>query len=83
MKENKKLQGYNCQVCGISFEEIYGEIGRGYIEAHHLRSLASIKGKKVAYDPKKDFAVLCANCHRMVHRSGILDDMEKFKKEFA
>lgn len=81
-KDVKKLQGYRCQVCGMSFEEIYGEIGRGYIEAHHLRSLASIKGRKVAYDPQKDFAVLCANCHRMVHRSDILDDMRKFKGNF-
>lgn len=82
-KDVKKLQGYNCQICGMSFEEIYGEIGRGFIEAHHLRSLASIKGEKVAYDPLKDFAVLCANCHRMVHRSGILNDMEKFKRLFS
>lgn len=80
-KDVKKLHGYTCRVCGMTFEERYGEIGQGFIEAHHLRSLASIKGEKVAYDPIKDFAVLCANCHRMVHRSGILDDMEKFKRE--
>src|SRR5207249_969333 len=25
----------HCEVCGISFLERYGEIGRGFIEAHH------------------------------------------------
>ncbi len=81
-KDVKKLQGFTCQICGMTFEERYGEIGRGFIEAHHLRPLATIKGEKVAYDPRRDFAVLCANCHRMVHRSGILDDMGKFRKEY-
>jgi 5-methylcytosine-specific restriction protein A len=80
-KDVKKLQGYVCRVCGTDFEERYGAIGKGYIEAHHLKSIASIKGTKVAMDPLKDFAVLCSNCHRMVHLSGCLADIEKFKAE--
>jgi 5-methylcytosine-specific restriction protein A len=77
----KKLQGHTCKVCSINFEDIYGTIGIGYIEAHHLKPLASLKGGKVAMDPIKDFAVLCANCHRMVHRSGCVENMGKFKIE--
>ncbi|MBU6418248.1 MAG: DUF3578 domain-containing protein [Proteobacteria bacterium] len=80
-KSVKKLHGYICQVCDIDFEIIYGEIGKEYIEAHHLKPLASLKGKRVAMDPAKDFAVLCANCHRMIHRSGCVDDIAQFKKE--
>ncbi|GLR13270.1 hypothetical protein GCM10007907_20600 [Chitinimonas prasina] len=76
----KKHHGYTCQVCNTNFEARYGEIGKEYIEAHHLRPLASLKGKKVAMDPTKDFAVLCANCHRMIHRSGCVDDIAQFKK---
>lgn len=75
----KELLGCTCQVCGTNFKERYGSIGEGFIEAHHLKPLASLKGKKVAMDPAKDFAVLCSNCHRMVHRSGCVDDIETFK----
>lgn len=80
-KEVKKLQGHTCKICCIDFEQEYGAIGNGYIEAHHLKPIASLKGTKIAMDPLKDFAVLCSNCHRMIHRSGCLDDIEKFKVE--
>lgn len=80
-KKAKRIHGYVCQVCGLNFETKYGAIGKGYIEAHHLRPLASLKGTRIAMDPKNDFAVLCSNCHRMVHRSGLVDDIARFKKE--
>jgi 5-methylcytosine-specific restriction protein A len=77
----KQLRGYTCEVCETNFELRYGDIGKNYIEAHHLKPLASLKGKKVAMDPEKDFAVLCANCHRMIHRSGCIDEIAQFKKK--
>lgn len=80
-KAVKKHHGYTCQVCSTNFEAHYGEIGKDYIEAHHLKPLASLKGMKVAMDPVKDFAVLCANCHRMIHRSDSVADIAQFKKE--
>jgi 5-methylcytosine-specific restriction protein A len=65
----KKVHGFICQGCGFDFEAVYGELGREYIEAHHLIPLSSLpEGKSVPMDPKTDFAVLCSNCHRMVHR---------------
>jgi 5-methylcytosine-specific restriction enzyme A len=81
VKMVKKKKGCTCEVCGTNFEARYGLIGVGYIEAHHLIPLASLKGTKVAMNPKQDFAVLCANCHRMVHRSGLVDNISRFKKE--
>lgn len=81
IKKVKKIKGYTCEVCGLNFEKRYGPIGAGYIEAHHLKPLASLQGTKVAMDPELDFAVLCANCHRMVHRSGLVDDIHGFKRE--
>lgn len=80
-KRVKAHLGYTCQVCKTNFEATYGEIGRDYIEAHHLKPLASLKGQKVLMDPATDFAVLCANCHRMIHRSGCVDDIAKFTQE--
>lgn len=81
IRKVKQKKGCTCEVCGTNFEKTYGAIGSGYIEAHHLKPLASLKGTKVAMDPELDFAVLCANCHRMVHRSGIVDDIARFKRE--
>lgn len=42
--------------------------GEFYIEAHHIRPLADNDGASVQTDSKNDFAFLCSNCHRMVHR---------------
>lgn len=62
-----QLHGTRCQVCHFSFEEIYGDLGKDYIEVHHLTPLSTHLGAH-ATDPRTDVAVLCANCHRMIHR---------------
>lgn len=68
-KAAKKVHGYKCQACGFDFEETFGEIGSNYIEAHHLTPLSELPEEvTVALNPRTDFAVLCANCHRMIHR---------------
>lgn len=54
-----------CQVCGFSFAERYGEVGRGFIEAHHTLPVAQLKkGSRTRVD---DIALVCSNCHRMIH----------------
>ena len=68
-KRAKQIHGYICQCCGFDFAAVYGEGGAEYIEAHHLTPLSELpEDVPVAQDPKTDFAVLCANCHRMIHR---------------
>lgn len=59
--------GYKCQVCGFDFEEAYGELGKNFIEIHHIVPLSKIK-KIHKVNPKKDLIPLCANCHAMIHR---------------
>jgi 5-methylcytosine-specific restriction protein A len=55
-----------CEVCGFDFGGRYGEHGRGFIECHHTKPLASLnKQGKTHID---DLALVCANCHRMIHR---------------
>ena len=63
-----KLHGYKCQVCGFDFESTYGELGRNYIEVHHVNPLAEQDGEHVV-NPETDLVCLCANCHRMIHRN--------------
>lgn len=75
----KRTLGLTCQACGFNFEAVYGPTGKDYIEAHHLTPLSKLKGQRVALDPRRDFAVLCANCHRMIHRSEFVSDVQAFQ----
>lgn len=55
----------NCEVCGFSFFEKYGELGQGFIEAHHLKPLNETKETRTT---KSDIALVCSNCHKMIHK---------------
>ncbi len=61
--------GYVCQVCGMNFERCYGEIGKDFIEVHHLNPIADTDGEH-ALDPTEGLVPLCSNCHSMIHRGG-------------
>jgi predicted HNH restriction endonuclease len=68
-----------CMACGFDFGAVYGEWGNGFAEVHHVRPLADGDGERET-DPRRDLAVLCANCHRMVHRRrGITLSLEELK----
>lgn len=75
----KRVHGYKCKVCGFDFEEHYGLIGKDFIEAHHLTPLSELTGHKIFLNAKDDFTVLCSNCHRMIHRSEFVDNVEEFQ----
>lgn len=64
------LTSFACEACGDDMEAIYGELGRGYVEAHHKVPVALIEeGSKTKLS---DLAALCANCHRIIHRNGLM-----------
>ena len=72
------LHGYDCMSCNFNFEEFYGEIGKGFIEVHHVVPLADAAKRET--NPETDLLVLCANCHRMVHRrKGICLSLKEIK----
>ncbi len=75
----KLAHGYSCRACGFDFEQKYGTIGKAFIEAHHLTPLAEFKGQRLTLDAKKDFTVLCSNCHRMIHRTAVVHSVEEFR----
>ena len=59
-----------CEVprCGFDFYRKYGDLGYGYAHVHHLIPLAKTgKEKTTKLD---DLAIVCANCHAMIHRKG-------------
>lgn len=78
--EAKRYHGTICQGCGFSFAEGYGELGTDFIEAHHLQPLSGLQeGVRVRYSVATDFAVLCSNCHRMIHRTANPSDLAAFR----
>ena len=63
-----EIHGYLCQVCGFDFEGTYGAWGREFAEVHHVQELGAAPTAGVEVDPCTDLAVVCSNCHRMIHR---------------
>lgn len=61
------FHGRICKVCGFDFEKVYGPIGEGYIEVHHVESLARLAPGTIL-NPAIDLVPLCSNCHSMVHK---------------
>jgi 5-methylcytosine-specific restriction enzyme A len=56
----------SCEVCGFDFSQQYGPLGQDFIECHHVVPLFASGTTKTRLE---DLALLCSNCHRMVHRS--------------
>jgi 5-methylcytosine-specific restriction protein A len=54
-----------CEACDFDFARTYGERGEGYIEVHHTNALETLEPG--ARTKLSELAILCANCHRMVH----------------
>lgn len=75
-----KIHGYRCAVCGFNFAEVYGELGRDFIEVHHVKPLYSLT-EEVTINPETDLICLCANCHRMIHKKrGAIMTVEELKQ---
>jgi 5-methylcytosine-specific restriction protein A len=66
--EQAKKQGIPiaCEVCGFDFSRTYGSRGRDYIECHHRTPLHVTGPVKTR---AQDLALICSNCHRMIHRT--------------
>jgi 5-methylcytosine-specific restriction protein A len=76
---NKKIQAalienngsLICEVprCNFDFKARYGSLGEGFAHVHHKKPLAAAPAEGVKTS-LKDLAVVCANCHAMIHRGG-------------
>ena len=71
--------GCRCSVCGFDFEKVYGEIGRNFIEVHHVVPIHERKGE---YDinPINDLRPVCSNCHSMIHRRNPVYSIDEIKE---
>ena len=90
-KKDQALRKYGilvCEVCEFNFESVYGPIGKSFIECHHRIPLASFKTSTIT--KLDDLALVCSNCHRMLHRyidtlsiEALKTAMENFKDRTA
>jgi 5-methylcytosine-specific restriction protein A len=67
-----------CEVCDFCFATQYGERGVGFIECHHRQPLSSLSPgtpTKVA-----DLALVCSNCHSMLHRGNPWPSVEELRR---
>ncbi len=76
-----ELKGFlSCEVCGFNFTKTYGVRGKNYIECHHKNPLSDTKvGSKTKAE---DLALLCANCHRVIHRYKPWISVEELRENF-
>jgi predicted HNH restriction endonuclease len=66
-KVNNKIY---CKACNFNFEDCYGEIGKGFIEIHHLKPIFAYENnfEQSIQDALSNVVPVCANCHRIIHR---------------
>lgn len=75
-----RRKGRACEACGFDFRTVYGSLGDGFAEIHHLRPLDRlVEDAARLSDLDEDFAVLCANCHRMIHRLDDVSDLDALR----
>lgn len=72
VKEKKRItlkeKGHlKCEVCSFDFFEFYGEHGYDFCEVHHLIPLHKSDG--VIITKLSDLAIVCSNCHRIIHKT--------------
>lgn len=70
-----------CEVCGFDFGARYGALGEGFCEVHHKKPLAEAQGASVT--SLADLAVVCSNCHRIIHRSACALSVEELKNKLT
>lgn len=78
MEANGRLA---CRVCDFDFGRVYGEVGKGFIEAHHTLPLSELSGETETRP--EDLALVCSNCHKMLHRRRPWLGMEELKQLLA
>ncbi|HRI71177.1 MAG TPA: hypothetical protein PK156_43390 [Polyangium sp.] len=63
--EAKRLAKGKCYTCEKNFSELFDGLGERVLEAHHKKQVALMETPELTN--VKDLAVVCANCHRLIH----------------
>ena len=77
-KQLKEYGDLKCDVWGFAFLETYGELGSGYIEAYHKIPVSQLGNNGTTRI--KDIALVCSNCHKIIHRTKPIISIDKLKR---
>jgi HNH endonuclease len=81
--ERKKTQvkrdtgSLDCEACGFNFAKFYGDLGGDFCEVHHRLPLSQVD--EPLCPDLNDLAIVCSNCHRMIHKTHPMMSVEKFR----
>lgn len=70
-----------CEACNFDFALRYGELGYGFCEVHHNRPLAA--PGRLQRTKLSELAIVCSNCHRMLHRAKNLISIRKLRNRLV
>ena len=73
----KETGALKCEVCDFDFFERYGALGKGFAECHHIEPLHEMQRSR--HVRLTDLAIVCANCHRMLHRAKPMKKLGELK----
>ena len=77
-----RKKGYRCEACGWKIEKDDVDVWGSSFELHHLMPVGDIEEGIERRIGIEDFAVLCASCHRAIHRTGHVSDVERFAQDY-
>lgn len=59
-----------CRGCGFEGSSLYGDVGVGLIEIHHMEPISRRKQEKeILAQAISKVVPLCPNCHRLIHKN--------------
>lgn len=73
----KRTGSLACEVCGFDFQLQYRGLEKPFIECHHLTPLARLRPDSRIF--LRDLALVCPNCHRMLHRQADPSDLDALR----
>ncbi|SFV33975.1 HNH endonuclease [Hyphomicrobium facile] len=68
-----------CEVCEFDFDNAYGAHSTAAIEVHHRLPLSALPEQRKT--KLSDLALVCANCHRIIHSRNPWFEIDELRKE--
>ncbi|AMD57820.1 hypothetical protein AWN88_06250 [Agrobacterium tumefaciens] len=65
----QRPEGFRCEICDLARPSLETSMQEAMFEAHHLVPLAEAGERKTML---ADLALLCASCHRLIHRAMVM-----------
>lgn len=76
LKKRRLAASLACEICGFTFSKVYGE-DVNYCEVHHLVPFSKVHSSRTRL---QDLAIVCANCHRVIHLRNPPYDLSEVRK---